>query len=184
MALSRPLLLALLGMLLLFATFVAVRNSRELVADDPGPTVVQEVQTPAKPAEEPPAAKAKPEAKKTAIEAKKPAEQARATPRARRSTAAAFARAVKSRKLVVLFVYSPGADDAATAQAVAEVKRRTKAAVFTERLTNLERYGPIVADAGVTQTPSVVIVNRKRQARVVEGYVDSRSLLQEVADAR
>ena len=44
--------------------------------------------------------------------------------------------------------------------------------------------GAIVQDVGVNQGPSIVIIDRRGKSRLIEGYIDSRALAQEVADAR
>jgi protein-disulfide isomerase len=41
-----------------------------------------------------------------------------------------------------------------------------------------------VQDLGVSETPSVVIIDRKGKARLIEGYVDATTLTQAVSDAR
>jgi thioredoxin-related protein len=56
--------------------------------------------------------------------------------------------------------------------------------VLTDDVAAVERYGKLVEDIGVSQTPSIVIIDRTGHARLLEGYVDSDSLTQAVADAR
>jgi hypothetical protein len=95
------------------------------------------------------------------------------------------ARAVRQhRQVVILFRNSRGLDDRAMAAVVREVDRRTKALVLTDHVDTVERYGKIVEDLGVSQTPSVVIIDRSGRAQLIEGYVDSDTLTQAVADAR
>ena len=65
-----------------------------------------------------------------------------------------------------------------------DVDRRTNALMLTDHVAALERYGKLVEDLGVSQTPSVVIIDRSGEARLIEGYVDSDGLAQAVADAR
>jgi hypothetical protein len=48
----------------------------------------------------------------------------------------------------------------------------------------VDRFGPILEDVGVNQAPSIVIIDRRGNARLIEGFIDSRALAQEVADAR
>lgn len=94
-------------------------------------------------------------------------------------------RAVREHRKVVLFFWNPrGADDRAVAAAVRSVGRTTKAVVLTDRVQNVQRYGSLVEDLGVSQAPAVVVVDRRGGARLVEGYVDPESLAQVVADAR
>jgi hypothetical protein len=98
---------------------------------------------------------------------------------------AAVERAIARHRTVVLFLYQPGAaDDEKTAEAVRSLRRHSKAKVFSDTVSHVGRYGPIVGTAGVTQAPSVVIVDKKRRAHLVEGYVDPETLAQEVADSK
>ena len=197
MAVPRPLLLALIGVVLLVATFAATRNSSETTSSSSTPAApvtkaqaapkapalkkskpVAPAAKPAKSAAQPKthsAAKARPQAHKAA----KP--HAR---RARAASPAAVERALAKRKIVVLAFFQPGADDRATQSAVRALQRRHVAVVFSERIGRIGSYRSVVGNLGVSQAPAVVIVNQKRQARVVEGYVDAETLAQEVVDAR
>ena len=95
------------------------------------------------------------------------------------------ARAVrKHQKVVILFRNPRGLDDRAMASVMRSVDQRTKALVLTDDVGAVERYGKLVEDLGVSQTPSVVLIDRKGKARLLEGYTDSNSLIQAVADAR
>jgi hypothetical protein len=95
------------------------------------------------------------------------------------------ARAVrKHKKVVILFRNPRGLDDRAMASVMRSVDQRTKALVLTDEVGAVERYGELVEDLGVSQTPSIVIIDRKGKARLIEGYVDSNTLTQAVADAR
>ena len=95
------------------------------------------------------------------------------------------ARAVKSgRKVVLLFLNPRGADDLAVSRSLRAVGRRSNALVLTDRVDAVERYGKLVEDLGVSQTPSVVIIDSAGQARLIEGFIDTSSLTQAVADTR
>jgi hypothetical protein len=95
------------------------------------------------------------------------------------------ARAVRAhRKVVILFSNPRGLDDRAMAGVVRSVDQRTKAVVLTDPVEAVDRYGKLVEDLGVSQTPSVVIIDRSGKARLIEGFVDSDTLTQAVADAR
>ncbi len=95
------------------------------------------------------------------------------------------ARAVrKHKKVVILFRNPRGLDDRAMTSVMRSVDQRTKALVLTDDVGAVERYGKLVEDLGVSQTPSIVIIDRKGKARLIEGYVDSNTLTQAVADAR
>jgi hypothetical protein len=211
MAVPRPLLLALLGTVLLAATFLATRNARDQAADSGSQPASQQAAAPqpapdAAPKTKPgtdKAAPAKPGTDKTAP-AKPGADKAapakpradKAAPRAekrspagkaakRRQGPAAVMRAIADKRLVVLFFYQRGAsDDRRVARSVAALRGRTKAAVFTDRIANLGRYGQIATSVGVTRAPSIVIIGKGRRGRLIEGYVDPDTLAQRVADAR
>jgi hypothetical protein len=95
------------------------------------------------------------------------------------------ARAVRHhQKVVILFRNKRGLDDKAMVGVMHDVDRRTKALVLIDPVDAVDRYGKLVQDLGVSQTPSVVIINRRGKASVIEGYVDSTTLTQAVTDAR
>jgi hypothetical protein len=56
--------------------------------------------------------------------------------------------------------------------------------VLTDRVDAVERYGKLVEDLGVSQTPSVVLIDSAGNARLIEGFIDTSSLTQAVADTR
>jgi hypothetical protein len=95
-------------------------------------------------------------------------------------------RAVADHRKVVIFFGTPrGADDRAVASAVRALDRGTRdVVVLTDHVGNVDKYGSMVEDLGVTQTPAVVVVDRRGSARLLEGYIDAASLVQVVADAR
>ena len=95
------------------------------------------------------------------------------------------ARAVrKHKKVVILFRNPRGLDDKAMSPVLRDVNRRTQALVLSDDVAAVDRYGQLVEDLGVSQTPSIVIIDRKGKARLIEGYVDSNTLTQAVSDAR
>jgi hypothetical protein len=190
MAVPRPLLLALLGVVLLSMTFMATRSSRERADDSGEPAAQQPAASQAKDSTASKATAAEPASKPRAqkSQASSASEQeARARPKRRSSSLskpAAVARAIGRGRIVILAFFQPGADDRATASAVAALKPRRWAVVVTDRIDNVGRYGPLIEEVGVDQAPAVVIVDRDRNARLIKGYVDSKTLAQEVADAR
>lgn len=143
-------------------------------------------------AESPPPAPASAPAPKPAAPAKPklpPKEGKRANARTRPRRASKPARAVAAVKrgetVVVLFSDGRGADTTETSRSVRALRRRApKVRVFIDSLASFEAYQPLVGNLGVSQSPSVVIVGRGAEARVVEGYVDPRTLRQQVLDAR
>ena len=64
------------------------------------------------------------------------------------------------KKVVILFRNPRGLDDRAMAAVMRSVDQRTKAVVLTDDVAAVERYGKLVEDLGVSQTPSVVIIDR------------------------
>jgi hypothetical protein len=95
------------------------------------------------------------------------------------------ARAVrKHKKVVILFGNARALDDRAMIPVIRSVDKRTKALVLIDDIDAVDRYGKLPEDLAVSQTPSVVIIDRRGHARLIEGYVDSNTLTQAVADAR
>jgi len=95
------------------------------------------------------------------------------------------ARAVRDgNKVVILFENPRGLDDRAMGRVMRELDRRSQALVLTDHVDAVDRYGKMVEDLGVNQTPSVVLIDRRGEARLIEGYVDTDTLAQAVADAR
>lgn len=90
----------------------------------------------------------------------------------------------RHRMAVVLFTQPRGLDDRATAAAVRDVAGKTKALVLTDDVRNTKRYGKLVENLGVNQAPALVIVDRDGKARLIEGFVDRETLVQELSDAR
>jgi hypothetical protein len=214
MAVPRPLLLALVAAFLLAATVYAAQGARKTAdttgagsADAPAPT-------PLKPVKPPKAAPAKPSARapkskpSTPPRAQHPERKAARRERsgsaappkpgppqgaaARRPHAAAAPglparvnRALKAKKVVVLFFRQRrGADDTATAAAVRSLRRRRGVAVFSDGIDDLAKYRRVVSALGITQAPAVVIVDRKGEAELAQGFLDEGTLNQLVVDAR
>jgi hypothetical protein len=194
MAVSRPVLLALLGAVLLAATFMATRNAS---TDDRAETAAAPAPAPPAQPERKDAAANRPSTTKSQGTEKKPAEERANRTRQKRDEPALpntggpsngvplrVARALADRDVVVLLFSHKGADDAATRASVRSLRGRRGVAVFSEDLKHLSNYRRIVAGLGVSEAPSVVIVGRDLHARVVEGFVDEGSLRQHVRDVR
>jgi hypothetical protein len=95
------------------------------------------------------------------------------------------ARAVADgKKVVILFQNPDGLDDREMRKVMRQLDARTQAVVLTDHVDTVDRYGKMVEDLGVSQTPAVVLIDRTGQARLIEGYVDTDTLAQAVADAR
>jgi hypothetical protein len=95
-------------------------------------------------------------------------------------------RAVAAHKKVVIFFQNPRAlDDKAVADSVRSLDRKTKnVVVLSDDLRNVDNYGKLLENLGVSQAPAIVVIGRSGKAQLVEGYVDGPSLVQVVADAR
>jgi hypothetical protein len=207
MTLPRPVLIAILGLALCAAAFLATRSANDTgsavtsVAPQPAPVVNHSATKPVKPvqhgvkphklvpAKPQPLAKPKPHAVAPAI-TKPQATTKPATP-AKPAVSPEVAKTLPAIKalgrgdVVVFFFTQPGAaDDTGTREAVKTLKGEKGVSVFTIGLDDLETFGPVLNGAGVSQVPAVVIVRAGQKGRLLQGYVDSRTLHQTVADAR
>jgi hypothetical protein len=88
------------------------------------------------------------------------------------------------KKVAILFENPDGLDDQAMRRVMRELDARTKAVVLTDHVDSVDRYGKMVEQLGVSQTPAVVLIDSRGEARLIEGYVDTDTLAQAVADAR
>jgi cytoskeletal protein RodZ len=211
MTLPRPVLIALLGVALCAAAFLATRSANDTnsavttVSPAPQPTQTHRVTTPAT-KHAAPTAKAKahkaaptatrnePTVQKSQAATQAPAKPAAPTTPAKPAKPAVspeVARTLPAIKalargdVVVFFFTHPGpADDTGTRAAVHSLKGEKGVSVFTVGLNQLETYGPVLNGAGVSQVPAIVVVRAGQKGRLLQGYVDSQTLHQTVADAR
>lgn len=182
MAVPRQLLLALVGLSLLVVAFTAMRAGRDRSERAPEPAErPAAIDNPRSGASE----KLRPTGQRDAAPSLRPSERAPTidTPLPR-----ALSRALSQRKVVVLVFSRRGpADNTGTRTAMRRLKvdarRSGRVVVFSERIDRVAYYGRIVAGLGISQDPSIVIVDRNRRARLLEGFVDSGSLRQHLADA-
>lgn len=216
MAVSRPVLLGVLGLLLATATLFAARGAGQSTADSAQISAAPVATPPpdAPPVDPAPAGRpggraagdTRPgtqngsdrDAKRDARADRTPARGGKPRPApgktagaltgAERSLPAGVppdvGRALRARRVVVLFFGQGGADDQATATAVASLRDLKGVAVFTDGIQNLGKYTGVVTGLGVAQAPAVVIVGPRRRARLIEGFIDSGTLTQRVLDAR
>lgn len=76
-------------------------------------------------------------------------------------------------------------DDRRVRRALASANRYGgNVTVHIAGLGELTRLRPVIGDLNVAQSPSVVVVDRNREATLLEGYVDRTSINQAIADAR
>jgi hypothetical protein len=103
------------------------------------------------------------------------------------------AKAVTGHKVMVLAVlgdkgkhWRPMADDDRYVRNTLKRVNRYDGDVFVKQvpLAKIGSYGTIMNDLDVNQTPSVVVVDTKLKANVIEGYLDRVSINQAIADAR
>jgi hypothetical protein len=187
MTLPRPVLIAILGLALCAAAFLATRSANDtgsVVQSTPGTTAAKPAPakhgaTAAKPKHAAPAkpqvaAKPKPDA------ASKPAPAAGGV-----NKVLPVLKALGRGNVVVFFFTRPGAaDDTGAREAVKSLAHEKGVSVFKAGFDELETYRPVLSGAGVSQVPAIVIVRAGHDARLIEGYVDAGTLRQNVADAR
>ena len=94
-------------------------------------------------------------------------------------------RALGQHKVIALLFWNPkGTDDRAVKAALDSLPRRGgNLRVFTDSSKHASRYVKITSAAQVSQTPTLVVVNRRGKARVAPGYLDRQSVEQYVVDA-
>jgi outer membrane biosynthesis protein TonB len=110
-------------------------------------------------------------------------EKAKAKPRSPGTSPAAVRRAVAQGRVVILFFRQRGADDDAVAGALSAVRGSRGVAVFTLPVGKAPKYAE-VGGANVVQAPTLVLLHRKQDPRMFEGYIDAATLRQAVTDAR
>jgi hypothetical protein len=180
--LPRPLLIALVGAAGVLALLFATRQGGQESAGGGGGPVPAESTESAKPAGEQtrPGAGTKPGESRAAR-----GEAGQGGSATRLTLPAPVERALDADKVVVLLFWNPrGSEDRAVKGSVDGLSRRNgKVAVFSDTLGNVSRYTRVTANEPVTQTPTVVVVDRGQNGRVATGYVDGASIEQLVVDA-
>lgn len=182
MAVPRPVLIALLGLAMLIAVFLATRNSQSESITPPA--------TPAKPA----APKTSPSADKPARPESRQAQapKADAKPAAPKPKPAdevppqvrAAADALAKDQVVVFFFSKPGAaDDTGARVAVRSLDGMKRVKVFKADIADVGAFRPMLEQLSISQVPATVIVRPGRRAVLLQGFVDAGTLRQNVADA-
>lgn len=88
------------------------------------------------------------------------------------------------RVLVLLFWSSRSSDDRAVHNEVAHLSRhRGRVLVVMEPVGRVGRYSRITAGVEVSQSPTVIIVDRHRKAEMITGFVDGENINQAVLAA-
>lgn len=94
-------------------------------------------------------------------------------------------RAIEARKVVAILFYNPrGADDREVKGELAAVpSSRGKVVSLAVPLTELSNYPVVTSQVPVTMSPTLVIVNPRRQASTIVGFADGFEISQRIADA-
>jgi hypothetical protein len=96
------------------------------------------------------------------------------------------AKAVAQKKVLVMLFWNPrAADDKVVRNELRSVGSRHKKDVFVHvaNVKDIARYAPVTRGAEVQQSPSIVVVDRSREATVLTGYSDRETIRQTVFDA-
>jgi hypothetical protein len=93
--------------------------------------------------------------------------------------------ALADRKVVVLLFWSPkAAEDKAVRKALTGIDRhKGKVLAHAAHVKRIAAYGQITRGADVSQSPTVVVVDRNRKVETLVGYVDRSTIDQAVTDA-
>ena len=93
--------------------------------------------------------------------------------------------ALGDRKVVVLLFWQPNtAEDKAVRKALAGIDRHdNKVLAHATHIKRIAAYQQITRGAAVEQSPTVVVIDRKRKVESLVGYVDRQTIDQAVTDA-
>lgn len=176
--LPRPAIVALLGVLVIAATFLVTK-----AGDDSGsvaaPTTSSATSTTATGTDTTTSTGTTSTTTTTPTKPKQPALAAGA------GLPSDVARALNANKVVVLFFYEPAAsDDQATRAAVRAVRSAGGGvALFQDTVSRISDYRRLVGALGISQSPAMVVIDRNRKAELLQGYLDSGTIRQTVRDA-
>lgn len=182
MAVSRPLLFALIGSLALLAVVMGMRVMNG--GQEKGPPASPP--TTASTAGAPTGQRSPRDVSSRRARPSRPAAARRVAEQVKGSDPQRpVLRALAQGKVVVLFFGQyRGADDRATRRAVRAVGRNRGVAVFADSINDVSDYPRVASGLGIQQSPATAVIDRRGRARVVEGFLDEGSLNQLVADAR
>jgi hypothetical protein len=171
--LPRPVLLGIVGVLLIGGVFVVTRKPSATTPSTPAPAQTA-------PAANAPANTAPSTAPRTT-----PAQPGATAPASTLGLPAPVKRALDAHKVVVILFWNRRSVDDRSVKASLDSlpRRKGKVAFFSDRVENLARYTRITTAASISTTPSLVVVSRKGQAEVVNGYLDRQTLGQYVQNA-
>lgn len=176
---SRPLLIALIGVVLVAAAVLLARGGDDAASTaSVTPTAPDTLQA----AEPPPDGKVRSSAK---ADAGGRQERHDGLPRK-------VSRALERGQLTVVVLLQPGAgDDALTAsnvRAVAAspgrwVREDGNLKIFPDRLANAAEYVDVTTALGMTQAPAAIVLKPNGSGRLLQGFTDASSLRQHLTDA-
>jgi hypothetical protein len=183
--LPRPAIIAAVGVLVLAVTFV-LTHGKEVGTSSSAPAATTPSTTPSAATTTPTATS--PTATSTTTTTTTTAKPAQPGPppvQAGPGLPAAVARALNRHDVVVLFFYSPAAaDDQATRLAISVVRGQgPRVRLFTDLVAHISSYRRVVGSLGISQTPAMVVIDRNRNALLLEGYQDAGTIRQTVTDA-
>ncbi|MEA2186127.1 MAG: hypothetical protein QOK16_1138 [Solirubrobacteraceae bacterium] len=199
---SRPLLIALGGMVVLLAVWLVALKPKPVAVDktplaptqaipkakaaaavsDAANAKLQAATGEAAPAPAASAAAPAPAAPAAPAKPVKPAKPA--TDSGRRLDGSILRDIGKGRIVVVLFWNAQGADDIATRGALRELDRHHgRVAIHVVPIARVGRYPAITQGVTIAQSPTTLVIGRKRHTRVITGLSEPRELSQVVDDA-
>jgi hypothetical protein len=199
---SRPLLIALGGVLLLAVVwFVALRPKPVSVSDTPlapiqavpqaqaaadaSAAANAGVQAATGAAAAPAATTPAPAGSTPAPQTATPATAGKAATQTERRLDGSIVREMRGGKVVVVLFWNPEAsDDIATRGALRDVHSHGgKVAVHVVPISDVARYPSITQGVTIAQSPTTLVIGAKRHARVITGLSDPAELTQAVDDA-
>jgi hypothetical protein len=165
MAVPRPILIALIGVLVIAGIFLALSASDDSSDDT-------EFNVPARPATQGDGNNA------SGTAGDQGAEAVQGVP-------PEVEAAINDKQIVVLFFgQRGGADDRAVRRVVGTLENRRRISVFTDDVKDIAAYRRVTGSLSVSQAPAIVIVQADKEASVLEGFVDEGTLRQEILDRR
>jgi hypothetical protein len=192
---SRPLLIALGAMVVLLAVWLVALKPKPVSVDSTPLAPTQAISKAKQAAAQSAAANAKLQAATggaaqsqtaaPATQAATPAAPAKPATKSVSRLDGGILRDMRGGKIVViLFWNAKGADDIATRGALRGLDRHHgKVAVHIVPIAEVGRYPAITQDVTIAQSPTTLVIGRKRHARIITGLSEPRELSQAVDDA-
>ena len=174
--LPRPAIIAVLGVIVLAATFLVTKAGDNASVSTPAPATTSSTGS---------TTATNTGTTATTTTTAKPAKPKQPAVTAGQGLPDDVARALNSDKVVVLFFYEPAAsDDQATRAAIKAVRSvGGGVALFQDTVSHISDYRRIVGALGISQSPAMVVIDHGRHAELLQGYLDSGTIRQTVRDA-